>query len=110
MFVPLFFSPGLVLRYPRAVVSLPNKDYWLKEANKPALRGKLESLMSQIGIAGFLLMFLVEVLTIRANLAQTTQLEETFFWVVFIGFFVYVGCWLLQLHFSFRIPQDADRS
>ncbi len=107
LFALLFFSPTLVLRAPPALVSLPYKDYWLRDENKPELRNKLESLFSQFGIATFVLLFVVELLVVHANLTETNRLDELTFYVVFIGFFVYVGYWLLHLYTSLKIPRDA---
>lgn len=110
LFALLFFCPSLILRSPPALVSLPNKDYWLRDENKPKLRNKLESLIPEFGIAVFVFLFVVQLLVVRANLTATNRLDEPSFYVVFIGFFVYVGYWLLHLYSSLKIPQETGRS
>ncbi len=108
LFGVFFFSPNWALRMSPDMVSLPNKEYWLKEENKPVLKRKLESLMSQFGVAFLVFMFLVQVLMIRASLGEPVRLEETYFLVGLGGLFVYVGYWLYHVHSSLKIPQGGD--
>ena len=104
LFLLLWFAPSLPLGLPSRFVSLPNKDYWLREENRPALRQKMEHLMAQFGTAFFLFFFCLGLLTVQANLSQPVRLNEEAFFPVLILFLVYTVFWTIGLFRSFRLP------
>jgi hypothetical protein len=104
LFLLLWFGPSLPLGVPKRFVSLPNKEYWLREENRPALRQKLEHLMAQFGAAFFLFFFFTGLLTIEANLSDPVRLNEKAFVPILVLFLVYTVVWTIGLFRVFRVP------
>jgi len=105
LFVTVFFGTKLSVGLPSRWVSLPNKDYWLREENLPRTQEALSSMMLEFGTAMFLFLFFVEVLTMKANLSDPVRLDNAFFWPSFILFMAYMGYWCIKLFFLFRVPK-----
>jgi uncharacterized membrane protein len=105
LFLLLWFGPSLPLGVPKRFVSLPNKEYWLREENLPAFRQKMEYLMAQFGVAFFLFFFFTGLLTVQANLSEPVRLNEKAFVPVVVLFLVYTVVWTIGLFRSFRIPK-----
>jgi len=108
MFLLLWFGPSLPLGVPKRFVSLPNKEYWLREENLPAFKQKLEHLMAQFGAAFFLFFFFTGLLTVQANLSVPVRLNEKAFVPVVILFLVYTVVWTIGLLRAFRVPKEGD--
>lgn len=106
LFFLFWYTPSLVLNTPEKWISLPNKSFWLKEENKPLVKQKLETLMSEFGIAIFGLMFLISILTIQANLSDPVKLDESLFFLFLIVFFIYLVYWCIKIFRAFRLPKD----
>ncbi|NIM12574.1 MAG: DUF1648 domain-containing protein [Candidatus Aminicenantes bacterium] len=104
LFFLFWYAPSLVMNTPEKWISLPNKSFWLKEENKPLVRQKLESLMSELGIATFVFMFLISILTIQANLSKPVKLDESLFVLFLIVFLIYVVFWCIKIFKAFRLP------
>jgi uncharacterized membrane protein len=106
--VLLFFLfrsiPSLTMNTPGKWISLPNKSFWLKEENKPLVKQKLESLMPELGIAVFALMFIISILTVQANLSDPVKLNESLFFLFLIVFFIYLVYWCIKIFRAFRLP------
>jgi hypothetical protein len=107
--LPLFFlflyTPAIIEKYPRKLVSLPHRDFWLRDENKQKAIRRLSSLMWDYGIALYCFLFGVGVLTVEANLATPVKLNEKIFFVLFIAFLIYTAYWFVKLLISFRIPK-----
>jgi uncharacterized membrane protein len=108
LFVIFIIIPSLVFKFPARLISLPNKDYWLKEENKPKVRTKFAILMWEFGIGLFTFLFFVEFLVLDANLTKPVRLNEKLFLSVFITYMVYTVYWCVKILRSFRIPKDAE--
>ena len=106
LFVTVFFGTRLSVGLPSRWVSLPNKDYWLREENVARTQEILSSMMLEFGTAMFLFLFFVEVLTMKANLSDPVRLDNAFFWPSFILFMAYMGYWCIKLFFLFRVPKN----
>ena len=104
LFLLFWFGPSLPLGLPPRFVSLPNKAYWLREENRPALKQKMERFMARFGTALFLFFFCIELLTIDANLSSPVRLKEEVFLPVLILFLGYTIVWSIGLVKSFRVP------
>ncbi len=101
----LFMSAGrLTLRLPARWVSLPNKDYWLREENRVELETRFTALMQEFGLTLFLFLFIVGLLTFDANLSDPVRLNETVFLTAFAGYMLYVVYWLVKLVRSLKVP------
>ena len=107
LFLLFWYAPSLPLGIPPRFVSVPNKDYWLREDNQPAFKRRFQNLMDRFGIAFFLFFFCIGVLTLQANLSQPVRLNERAFFLVLALFLVYTVVWSLGLIRAFRVPDDG---
>lgn len=96
--------PHLVVKIPPRLVNLPNKDYWLAPANRPATQAKMISLMSEFGVALFGFLALLGILTTWANLSAPVQLNLKAFFGVLAIFGICIAYWCIKLYVVFRIP------
>ncbi len=106
LFLCLYFTPRLVFKLPAKRINLPNKDYWLRPENKTRTLTVFSSLMREFGIALFLFFFVVELLTIQANLSQPVKLNEKLFLSALVLFVLYAGYWCIKLFRAFRLPDS----
>jgi len=106
LFLLFWFAPSLPLGVPPRFVSLPNKEYWLKEENRPAFKRKFQKLMAQFGTAFFLFFFCIGLLTVQANLSQPVRLREEVFLPILVLFLGYTVGWTIGLFRSFRVPGE----
>ena len=86
-------------------ISLPNKEYWLLEQNRPEAIRRVENIMYTFGIATGLLMLGVLILIITANLSDPVTLHGGIFWSMLISYFAYTAWWLVRVFAVFRIPK-----
>lgn len=86
-------------------ISLPNKEYWLLEQNRPEAIRRVEKTMYSFGIATGLLMLGVLILIVAANLSDTVRLNGEIFMVIFISYIAYTAWWLVRVFTAFRIPK-----
>ena len=94
----LFMSAGrLVLRFPEKWISLPNKDYWLRQENRAELEVRFAALMHEFGVVLFVFLFVVGLLTLDANLSDPIRLNEPLFLALFVAYMLYVVYWLVKL-------------
>jgi len=107
LFLLLLFAPGLNTRLPAWMVNLPNKAYWLREENRPALKAKLGRVTAQIGTALYAFLFCAGLLAIEANLARPVRLLKGPFFVALGLFLGYTALWSIALFWSFRVPDDG---
>jgi ammonia channel protein AmtB len=107
LFLLFWYSPALVMKTPAKWVNLPHKSYWLAEENKPLTRQKIESLMSEFGVAFFLYFFFISILTVDANLSEPVKLNESLFLAFLIIFLIYTVYWCIKFYKSFRVPKQS---
>jgi uncharacterized membrane protein len=107
MFLIFWYSPALVMKTPAKWVNLPNKSFWLAEENKPLTKQKMESLMSEFGIAFFVFFFFISILTLDANLSDPVKLNEPLFLTFLFIFLIYTVYWCIKLYISFRVPKKS---
>lgn len=108
LFLSLYFTPWLVFMFPTKWINLPNKDYWLRLENKGRTVAMFSSLMWEFGIALFLFLFVVELLTVEANLSQPVRLNEKLFVSPLILFLLYTIYWCIKLFRAFRLPREME--
>jgi len=107
LFLLFWYAPSLPLGIPPRFVSVPNKDYWLREENRPAFKRRFQDPMSRFGTAFFLFFFSIGVLTVQANLSQPVRLNERAFFPALVLFLVYTVVWSIGLIKAFRVPEDG---
>ena len=105
VFLLLFYCPRLMMKCPPSSMNIPNKDYWLSEENKPALKKKCENFMNQFGAAFFVFMFVVGLLVVHANISKPVRLNEGAFFTGLAAFLIYTVIWIVGIYRSFRIPE-----
>lgn len=88
-------------------ISIPNKDYWLRDENLPLFQRKFGRYMAEFGVAIFAFFFAIKLLTIQANLREPVLLEVRVFMVVFVAFMSYTLWWTVRIVRGFRIPVDT---
>ena len=107
--IPLFAlfitATRFTLSVPEKWLSLPNKDYWLKQENRAELETRFGSLMHEFGFALFAFLFIVGLLTMDANLSDPVRLNETVFLAFFLVFMLYVPYWLFKVFRRLRVPR-----
>lgn len=104
LFLLFWFAPSLPLGLPPRYVSVPNKDYWLREENRPAFKQKMEHLTARFGAAFFLFFFVIGLLTVEANLSEPVRLNEKAFVPAVVLFLSYTVVWTIGLFRAFRVP------
>lgn len=107
LFAIFYFAPSMTLGIPEKYINLPNKKYWLKDENKLEFKKKFGSFMAEYGVALFLFLFCIQLLTMMANLSDPVILNEGMFLSVFIGYMAYTVYWCIKLFLSFKIPKDG---
>ncbi len=103
-FCIFYFLPRLIFLFPVKLVNLPNKEYWLNPARKTLTINKLQNFMCSFGVAIFLLIFTVGLLTLQANLSKPVRLNIYVFNVSLSLFTIYLVGWTIMLFRAFRIP------
>ena len=76
LFCAIYFNRRLVLMFPRKMINLPNREYWLSPANFDMAMGKIQDLLWNIGAVMFLLLFVMGLLSLKANLSAPARLDE----------------------------------
>lgn len=106
LFVTIYFGSRLSLGLHSRWANLPNKDYWLREENLPKAQKMVRSTMMEFGTAMMLFLFVVGILTLKANLSDPVRLSNEFFWPSFVLFMAFVVYWCAKLLFLFRVPRE----
>ena len=104
LFCAIYFNRRLVLMFPRKMINLPNREYWLSPANFDRAMGKMQDLLWNIGAVMFLLLFVMGLLSLKANLSAPVRLDEAALFTALGLFTVYIICWLAAYYRAFRIP------
>ena len=108
MFLMFLFIPSLILKLPQKLISMPNRDYWLKEENKAKFKSIFEELWWEYGFALLSFLLLTEALTIDANLSSPIQLNYGIFWFLFVVFMAYTILWTVRICSAFAVPVDGQ--
>lgn len=105
-FFLMYYSARTIFTFPPRWINLPNKDYWLKDENKHRAAEIISALMWQFGTALFVFLFIVNLLTIQANLSSPVRLDERAFLTALLAFFIFIVYWLVRFLRSFRVPKE----
>ena len=106
-FSVFFFIPYIVMKSPPGMMNLPNKEYWLKEENRHALRSKIAPLFYEFATVFFMFMFAVNLLAVKANLSEPVRLDNRLFFSILIVLLLYTAYWCVKFFLSFRIPKES---
>lgn len=105
LFVQFSLVPWLTFKFPRRLINLPNKEYWLSEENRPKAKAMLTGLLSEFGVGLLAFIFFMLLLVLDANLASPVRLKERLFFPAFAAFMVYTAYWCVRVFRSFRLPK-----
>ena len=101
-------APRLLDGVPAKYISLPNRDFWLLDENRPEANRRMGNIMYTFGAATGLLMLGVLILLIAANLSDPVRLDGRIFLVMFISYLAYTAWWLVRVFTAFRIPEGSS--
>ena len=106
IFLSLLFANYVTSKVPARWISIPNRDYWLKEENLPRMHSILSYQLYLMGAATFALLFFVGLLALQANLSEPVRLREDLFWWPLGLFMAYTAYWTINFMLVFRVPKD----
>ena len=106
VFVVFLFSTKVTRIFPKRFISIPNRDYWLRNENWDKAETILSQEMYVFGFATFVFMFIVSLLALQANLSTPVELREDLFWWPFGLFMAFTTYWTIRLVTRFRIPEQ----
>ena len=104
LFLLFFYIVPVTLKMPARWISVPNRDYWLRDANRAEFARRFGALMDEFGFALFVFLLLVALLTLDANFAQPVRLNETLFLAGLVAFILYLVYWLVRLYRRLKPP------
>ena len=107
LFLTFYLSPRIIDKVPARWISLPNRDYWLAPERRRRAVEMLSGYLWQFGTALFLFLFLVGLLSLRANLSDPVRLDEAALLIALGIFLGYTVLWMIALVRAFRIPGRA---
>lgn len=105
----IVFPLGIALRNPKAVINLPNRDYWLAPERRPATVEFIRVQLMRFGTAMLVFVCYVHWLVVQANERSPPRLAGSAFVsavAVFIGFIV---IWIALHYRRFRRPRQGPR-
>jgi uncharacterized membrane protein len=108
----VFFAlPRLLAKVPTKYINVPNRDYWTRPENLPALRSILVRYMGWMGVLVVGLMAGLFAITLRVNLSPRPHLEPAWAGIV-LGLFVAADlAWVVLFITRFtRIRDGGQRS
>jgi hypothetical protein len=106
LFLSIRGSTLIVRHTPDRWISLPNRDYWLAPERRERAMEKLERLLDRFGAVLFGFLFVLGLLSMRANLEEPVVLNETAVFVMTGLFLAYTVYWTVRLILDFRLPAD----
>lgn len=112
LFCSIYFGGRLTFIYPSKWINLPNKEFWLSPANMPQTMEKMQGLIWQIGVALFLFLLVLGLLSLQANMVKPVRLDQRVMLPAFGALLVYMIWWMIVFFRAFRIPvqrNNADR-
>lgn len=99
--------PRVLGRFPIALISLPNKHYWLARERKGASLAWMTQMMAWFGAAILMLISVVNQMVIVANLAGEPRLSELIS-VVLVVFLIFTAVWIAAVYRHFRLPEPEN--
>ena len=105
VFVSFYFAPHLLRVTPPTLLSLPHKDYWLREENRGRMESILMAHLYQFGTLTFVFLFVVGLLALQANLSEPVRFRTDLFWWPFGLYLAYTVYWSVKVIVVFRVPK-----
>ena len=104
-FLIIYGSGNALLKIPKEMINIPNKDYWLADENIPAFKAKWEYAIFQFGSVLMLLFLAMSLLIIEANFSNPIKLSASVFASVMFGFLLFMVYWIISFYRLFRLPK-----
>jgi uncharacterized membrane protein len=105
MMAVLFGGLGaLIRRLPDALITLPNKDYWLAPERREQTHERISDQLLIIGSLTLLLMDGILYLSLSANLRGGPAISAEWLWGMIIVFIIINIVWTVNILRSFRRP------
>jgi len=101
-FLPIYCSAAMINRVPSRFMSLPYKQYWLREENRSRAKRMLSEMMDEFGLSLFGFLFGVSLLALDANRSLPVRLNAPLFLVLLTVFLLYTLIWTIRLVLRFR--------
>ena len=109
-YLAAFFGVAAVVRRtPAAVVSLPNKEYWLAPERAAATRRAITGELFKVAATTQALMIVVTQLTAEVGLGRRRTLSDAF-WVALAAYFGVLAWRLVALFRRFRLPAGTGET
>jgi uncharacterized membrane protein len=96
--------PMLVVRMPKGMINLPNKDYWLAPERRSHTDRTIQGFV--VGFGNLMMLFLLVVFrdAMQASLLPTPQLSNRV-WVMLLGLGGFMIYWTMRFMRAFRLPR-----
>lgn len=95
----------LIGRVPDALLSLPNKRYWLAPERAAATRAWLVDQCAGYGILLCVFLCYVHTLVVRAQASSPPRLDERLMFGGLVAFGALAAAWLTRFMLHFRVPR-----
>ena len=104
LFLSLYFIPHFIRRTPARWINLPNREYWLRDENRERMASLMTTMLYSFGILTFLFLFVVGLLSLKANLSKPVRLAMDVFWWPLGIYLAAAVFWAVRLIKVFRVP------
>ncbi|HXY61410.1 MAG TPA: DUF1648 domain-containing protein [Nitrospirota bacterium] len=101
--------PGLLSRFPDAMINLPNKEYWLAPERRASTFSRIKDYFVSMGIGLIIFLLFTLQLVIQANLREDRHLDSTVLWILLVVFAVFTIVWSIRFIRMFRMQAGQSR-
>ena len=95
--------PGLLSRFPDAMINLPNREYWLAPERRAATLSRIKDHLVSLGNGIIIFLTATLQLVIRANLTEDRHLNSKVLWILLAVFAVFTIVWSIRFVRMFRM-------
>lgn len=96
------YGAKLALKFPKILISLPNKDYWLSPEKRPVAEQKLTDYLRYFGMFNVLYQTIVLGLIIVAHQHTPVRLNAPVMAGLTLVFLLITGFWCVRLYRAFK--------
>ena len=108
VFLLFLFASRIAFKFPGQLNQLPDKEYWLREENKPALKEKITDHMAEMGTAIVIFIMTIMLWTYDANTRIPVHINFKDI-IILPGMFVaYSVYWCIKVVRNYRIPENTE--
>lgn len=96
------YGAKLALKFPKFLISLPNKDYWLSPEKRPLAEQKLTDYLRYFGMFNVLYQTIILGLIVVAHQHTPVRLNAPMMAVLTLVFLLITGFWCVRLYRAFK--------